>query len=313
MPKRLPSLNALRSFEAAARHLSFSEAASELSVTPAAVGFHIKRLEDDLGSPLFVRKHRQVELTQDGAQLASDLSLAFDQIVSAWQGLGAEVPVPDLVVTAPEFAVASFLMPAVREASSQSPGPRVSWNVSSRVLNNEEGWDVAIRYAIDPDPDKFCEPLLRPWFSPLAKPEVARYIRRPRDLMHHGLINVELGLDTPIGTTAWRPYFEYFGLPEPNFAMTCSDSPTAMELAFDTDYVAMGFPFHKHIDSGKLVFPLKSGVMPLSQNWFVCAKGMEDTDEMIWLREAFHTRADAIRERSRSFVLFELDGRLRPN
>ena len=67
MSQRLPSLTSLRTFEAAARLLSFAKAAEELSVTPAAVGFQIKQLEEELGAPLFIRKHRAIELTPIGA------------------------------------------------------------------------------------------------------------------------------------------------------------------------------------------------------------------------------------------------------
>ncbi len=63
MPDRLPSLTALRAFEVAARHLSFAQAAAELHVTPAALSFQIKNLETHLGTPLFVRLNRAVELT----------------------------------------------------------------------------------------------------------------------------------------------------------------------------------------------------------------------------------------------------------
>lgn len=66
---RLPSLTALRSFEAAACNLSFTRAAAELSVTPAAIGFQIKQPEDDLGGALFLRRHRSVVLTERGRDL----------------------------------------------------------------------------------------------------------------------------------------------------------------------------------------------------------------------------------------------------
>ena len=63
MVTAFPPLNALRAFEAAARNESFSKAGEELAVTPAAIGFQIKQLEDEIGAPLFIRKHRAVELT----------------------------------------------------------------------------------------------------------------------------------------------------------------------------------------------------------------------------------------------------------
>lgn len=74
MTVRIPSLSALRTFEAAARHESFKEAARELSVTPVAVTRQVKALEEDLGLALFERHHRRVVLTAEGAALAQDLA-----------------------------------------------------------------------------------------------------------------------------------------------------------------------------------------------------------------------------------------------
>ena len=70
MSDRLPPLTALRAFDAAARHMSFAKAADELNVTPAALSFQIKSLEDHLGHPLFRRLNRAVELTEAGKALA---------------------------------------------------------------------------------------------------------------------------------------------------------------------------------------------------------------------------------------------------
>ena len=80
---RLPPLNALRVFEAAARHLSFTRAAAELHVTQAAVSHQIKLLEDDLGVPLFRRMHRALLLTDEGQQLLPSVRAAFDELSTA--------------------------------------------------------------------------------------------------------------------------------------------------------------------------------------------------------------------------------------
>ncbi|WP_424928093.1 LysR family transcriptional regulator [Amaricoccus tamworthensis] len=83
MPDRLPSLVALRAFEAAARHMSFAQAANELSVTPAALSYQIKSLEADMGAPLFHRLNRAVELTEAGRILLPGLSTAFQDMRGA--------------------------------------------------------------------------------------------------------------------------------------------------------------------------------------------------------------------------------------
>ena len=77
MTERLPPLTALRAFEAAARHLSFQAAAGELNVTPAALSFQIKSLEEHLGAPLFRRLNRRVELTEAGQALTGAATEGF--------------------------------------------------------------------------------------------------------------------------------------------------------------------------------------------------------------------------------------------
>ena len=103
---RLPSLLGLRAFEAAARRLSFTEAALELHVSQAAISRHVRALEQELGRPLFRRLHRRVELTVPGQRLATELAAAFSQIhraVDAVRGNATQ----SLRVSAPNFSVRS--------------------------------------------------------------------------------------------------------------------------------------------------------------------------------------------------------------
>ena len=88
MPARLPSLNALRAFEAAGRHLSFSKAAEELHVTPAAVGHQVKALEQDLGTALFQRLNRALRLTPAG----QSLFVLASPVSDTFAGMGSRTP-----------------------------------------------------------------------------------------------------------------------------------------------------------------------------------------------------------------------------
>ena len=110
MTKRLPSINALRSFEAAARHQSFTLAAEELRVSPAAIGYQVKRLEEDLGRALFTRSHRAVRLTPDGMALMRRLGKGFEIIEAAWTEAHAPEPERIFKVTAPIAVVQKWLL-----------------------------------------------------------------------------------------------------------------------------------------------------------------------------------------------------------
>ncbi len=100
MSDRLPPLTALRAFDAAARHMSFQKAASELHVTPAALSFQIKSLEEHLGGPLFYRLNRAVELTEAGRALAPGAQEGFETLSAAWRAARRSLETNVLTVTA---------------------------------------------------------------------------------------------------------------------------------------------------------------------------------------------------------------------
>lgn len=146
MPRRFPSLNALRTFEAAARNLSFSIAADELSVTQAAVSRQIRLLEDDLGVKLFRRLTRAVELTQEGTLLFPSLRDAFDEIERAtsrvWGNKGTGILTISVL---PTFAV-KWLMPRLSRFSEVHPEIEVHIVNSIKEANfDKDDIDLAIR------------------------------------------------------------------------------------------------------------------------------------------------------------------------
>lgn len=146
MPRRFPSLNALRTFEAAARHLSFSDASEELSVTQAAVSRQIRSLEDDLGVKLFKRMTRAVELTEEGILLFPPLRDALDQIERAtnriWGNKGSGILTLSVL---PTFSV-KWLMPRLLNFSEKHPDIEVHLVNSIKPIDFEkEEVDLAIR------------------------------------------------------------------------------------------------------------------------------------------------------------------------
>lgn len=312
MKNRLPSINALRSFEAAARHQSFTLAAAELSVTPAAIGFQVKRLEEDLGRPLFIRKHRAVYTTPEGAALLKRLSDGFELIEAAWTEAKTQPARTTLRVTAPVAVVQRWLFhePALQ---SQRGGPRrIAWDISHqyRALD-ETGVDAAVRNAVAPDPDLYCEPLLQQWFTPLMRPDVAKRIASPSDLFQHGLIDVDFRLDVETNATAWSPWFRAQGFEPPEaFEMVCADTLTAVDMAVETGHIAIGgyFVAEDHLISGRLVAPFDVAICPKTRLWFMCQKGRETEPEMVWLRDAIQASAARLNARAATLSLFDVRG-----
>ena len=146
MPRRFPSLNALKTFEAAARHLSFSNASEELNVTQAAVSRQIKLLEEDFGTPLFKRLTRSVELTEAGHRLFPALREAFDQIEFAahrvWDNRGNGILTISVL---PTFSV-KWLMPRIVEFSERYPDIEIHLVNSIRAVDfDRDDVDLAIR------------------------------------------------------------------------------------------------------------------------------------------------------------------------
>jgi LysR family transcriptional regulator, glycine cleavage system transcriptional activator len=312
MKKRLPSINALRSFEAAARHQSFTLAAAELSVSPAAIGFQVKHLEEDLGAPLFIRKHRAIQSTPEGAALMRRLANGFEIIEAAWNDMQVPAPQKTLKVTAPVAVVKRWLFDEITPQAGSGNEVQISWDVSHvyRALDGS-GADAAIRNTITPDPDLFSEPLLRQWFTPLARPDVAQKIKTPSDLLRHKLINVDFGLDARPGSTAWKPWFKSRGLEAPErYEMICADTITAVDMAVKTGHIAIGgyFVATDHIKSGRLVAPFNVAVCPQAQLWFLCEKGREDEPEMIWFRQTVQDCAMRLRASAVHFKMFNLNG-----
>ncbi len=316
MKKRMPSINALRSFDAAARNQSFKLAAAELSVSPAAIGFQVKRLEEDFGSPLFIRKHRAVQLTPEGEALMRRLTKGFDIIEAAWNDLQVPDSKTALKVTAPVAVVQRWLFDEITPQPQSGNRMRIAWDVSHfyRELDGDLA-DAAIRNAIVPDPELFSEPVMRQWFTPLMRPDVARNIKTPDDLFNHGLINVDFELVGAPSSTAWVPWFIAQGLEEPaRYEMFCANTITAVDMAVETGHIAIGgyFVAADHIKAGRLVAPFDVAVCPQSQLWFMCQKGRENEPEMLWFRRTVQDCAKRLTATAAHLSMFDLNGERLP-
>lgn len=186
-PRRpLPPLNALRAFEAAARHLSLSVAANELNVTPAAISHQVRLLEDHIGLPVFERSGRGLVLTDAGAAGLRDLregfahlSDAMDAIASLGEGGALSVSV------APSFA-AKWLLPRLQSFERERPEFDVHVSASMQLVDfARDRFDVAVRYGAGGYSDVFFEKLLPESVVPVCSPALlgGAVLRSARDLI----------------------------------------------------------------------------------------------------------------------------------
>jgi len=194
-PRKLPPLNALRAFEAAARALSFKRAAEELHVTQAAVSHQVRALEAQLGLELFVRKHRALELTPAGARYLPALSEAFDRLDDATLALRARPRTSRLVLSVvPSFA-ANWLVPRLGGFRARHSGIDLVVLSSSELVDfTRDAVDVGIRFGPGAWPRVRADLLFGEEYLAVVSPKLARgkrALRKPDDLRRHTLLHDE--------------------------------------------------------------------------------------------------------------------------
>lgn len=189
MPDRLPPLTALRAFDAAARHMSFAKAAEELHVTPAALSFQIKSLEEHLGTQVFRRLNRAVELTEAGRAMAPGMADGFQTLAAAWRAAERTMDTGTLTVTAGPAFTAKWLAPRLYDFAQAHPEIELRFSASLKMVDlNRDGVDVAIRFGTGKDEEMFSKLLAKEWICPVMTPEVAAKYPSPESLKEAPLI-----------------------------------------------------------------------------------------------------------------------------
>lgn len=183
MSRRLPSLTALRAFEAAARQASFAKAAEELHVTPAAVSQQIKQLEDYLGVNLF-RRGKALALSDAATAALPLVSEAFDQLERAVARLRVGQERGPLVVSAPPVFAARWLVPRLEDFQARHPDIELRLLATKRLVDFAlEDVDLAIRFGPGPYPGLHTEHLMPETIVAVAAPTLAAAVAQPADLL----------------------------------------------------------------------------------------------------------------------------------
>lgn len=206
--QRLPPLNTLRAFEAAARHESFLRAAEELHLTPSAISHQIRSLEEHLEVTLFHRRPRSVALSDAGRSFLPAVQDALDGIARAVERIAADPHARVLTVTAAPVFAMGWLIPRLADFHNRHPELEVRLDTSLELLDlTASDVDVGIRYTANPDYPGLCVDLLfheQP--AVICSPEMARRIQRPEDLRHCTLIHTR----TQVGK--WRAVLAALGV-----------------------------------------------------------------------------------------------------
>jgi len=196
--RRLPPLNAIRAFESAGRHLSFTKAAEELNVTPAAISQQVRNLEDILGVPLFRRLTRALLLTEAGQAALPILGEGFDRLVNGIDRINAYEEGGILTVTAAPSFAAKWLVRRLPRFDELYPDIRVRLDPSLHVVDFErENVDIAVRFGDGNYPGFRSDRLMMESISPVCSPSLLNGqipLHQPRDLGNHTLIHVDWGL-----------------------------------------------------------------------------------------------------------------------
>jgi LysR family glycine cleavage system transcriptional activator len=291
MSNRLPPLNALRAFEAAARHLSVKKAAIELNVTPAAVSHQIRMLEDYLGVQLFHRYNRALELTDAARASLPKLREGFDCLVQAVERLRSHVSGGVLTVSAAPSFAARWLMPRLHRFIAAHP--EVDVRVSARMRRvsvdgkgdvaeraTVEAWlddsDIAILYGRGNYPSLWVRKLLDLTVTPICSPQLLQGdhpLKVPADLGHHMLLHDDTG-DLYDNEPFWDVWLREAGVTgvDPHRGPHFSHAVLAFEAAIDAVGVVASMPVlaAEDLATGRLVTPFDLRVPLASAYYLVC-------------------------------------------
>ena len=301
---RLPPLNALRVFEAAARHLSFKEAANELSITQAAVSHQVKSLEDYLGVELFRRSGRGVRLTEAARAALPRLRDGFDALAAAVEQIRERGGETDLAITAPPVFTARWLMPRLADFSKRNPKIEVRVVSSSKMVDagaldtavmagtldlRDDFSGVEIHLGLGEYPGYRSDRLFGVSMVVVASPQLGSDLKQPADLARHMLLHDD-AMDLVAHGNAWQKWLEAADVAErvdashgPHF----SSNILSLEAASQKLGVALALRplVNDDIASGRLVAPFATEMKPIGSYYLVCPEVIADRPAVATFRQ----------------------------
>lgn len=286
MARRLPPLNALKAFEAAARHESFTRAAEELSVTQGAVSHQVKALEAELGLKLFIREPQRLVITEAGRGYLVVVRDALDRIAAGTERLLQRQSAGVLTVsTSPNFAAKWLVHRLGRFAEMH---PTIDLRISAALHHVDfarEEVDIAVRHADAPTPGLDATRLCSEQLFPVCSPELLRGrhpLRRPADLAHHVLLHLDHRRD-------WSKWLDAAGVADADLSRgpVLNQASMVIDAAVDGQGVALARTGLAAWDliSGRLLRPFALALPVSYAYWIVCPKATAKLPKIATFRD----------------------------
>lgn len=255
---KLPPPNSLVTFEAAARHLSFTKAAKELNVTRVAASAQVKALENHIGVLLFERMHRAIRLTPAGEVLAQSVSISLNDIAETIESIQTPELGNRLTVAASPSIMTHWLMPRIGEFRDKHPDVDIRFLVSDSYINlAAEGVDVAIRYGDGRWIGTKAMKLARVQHFPVCSPNylgTRGKLRAPEDLVGEQLLHLGGGYEQQMH---WKSWFQAQDVPPPAklHGLSFDSHHSLVQAAIEGQGVALLGPplISRHILQGHLI------------------------------------------------------------
>ena len=263
--RKLPFLNGIRAFEAAARAKGFAKAADELHVTPAAISRMVRLLEQRIGVPLFERKPNRLALTAAGIAYQAGLSQIFDQLANLTAQVTAIAGSRVLTIgVGPTFAT-RWLIPRLAKFQKEEPEVEVRFVTGGATVPYNDEWTCGIRLGHGDWPDFAADRLFAADLTPVCSPATAKTLKTPNDLRNATLLRVAHAADD------WARWFKAAGLAKarargPEFEYYGQ----AIQAAADGVGIAMGIrPYvDDDLKAGRLVAPFDLSVSK-GEHWYL--------------------------------------------
>ena len=314
--RKIPPVNAVRAFEAACRHMQFQLAAEELGITPSALSYQIRQLEEFLGVKLFTRLNRAVELTKEGRILSLGVIEAFEKLEVTFALLQSEEDDNTLVIsTGPAFS-AKWLAPRLYAFLEENPEIDFRLSANLKLTDFErDGVDAVIRFGPGNYPDLYVEPLFQEISTPLISPKLFEETgsRADQSLFEKTPLIHDESLKFLDGGQ-WKTWLQAMGYTNinPERGAHFNHADHCIEAAVDGGGIVMGrlgFAF-REINAGRLIAPFNEVISAKGGFYFCCPKPTLEKPKVLnflaWLRDEANDQAEAIEEFTKDKIL--LDG-----